>query len=74
MSMKHVGYNAYYLIVSQELVDAMNEAGKVLGVWFIAKVLKEDKAEFKKLFDLGVHMICTDHPLKAIEVVDSESQ
>lgn len=48
----------------------MNEAGKVLGVWFIARVLKEDTAEFKKLYDLGVHMICTDYPLKAIEVVD----
>eukprot|EP00351_Strombidinopsis_sp_SopsisLIS2011_P004984 CAMPEP_0116879622 /NCGR_PEP_ID=MMETSP0463-20121206/11437_1 /TAXON_ID=181622 /ORGANISM="Strombidinopsis sp, Strain SopsisLIS2011" /LENGTH=52 /DNA_ID=CAMNT_0004529157 /DNA_START=698 /DNA_END=856 /DNA_ORIENTATION=+ len=50
----------------------MNEAGKVLGVWFIAKVLKEDKAEFKKLHDLGVHMICTDYPLTAFEVLDSE--
>ena len=52
----------------------MNEAGKVLGVWFIARVLKEDTAEFKKLYDLGVHMICTDYPLKALDVVNSLSQ
>lgn len=52
----------------------MNEAGKVLGVWFIAAILIEDKAEFKRLLDLGVHMICTDYPLKAIEVLESEFQ
>lgn len=57
-----------------ELVKKMHDAGKMVSVWVdagIPDVYKEDEDFYKKVYDLGIDMLTTDHCLKAQSVISN---
>lgn len=62
------GNGSHLLIVhvTPELVQSMHKAGKIVAVWVYADPnYVEDEEFYKKLYDLEVDMLTTDHPEKA---------
>lgn len=52
--------------VTNDLVNKMHEAGKIVAVWVDTNEDYEEDEEFYKLvYDLNVDMLTTDHPERA---------
>ena len=50
-------------VVTPRFVEIMHKRGAIIQVWTI-----NEKEEMKRLFDMGVDSVMTDHPWQAIEV------
>ncbi|TNV76407.1 hypothetical protein FGO68_gene13413 [Halteria grandinella] len=60
------GINISANYISKEVVDAVHESGKKIGVWIRAKDYKETDEFYGEMFNLGVDFICADMPLRAM--------
>lgn len=59
--------------MTSEIVEEMHIHGKIVAVWVdttAPKDLYEENDDFyKRLYDMGVDMLTTDHPIRAQEVL-----
>lgn len=55
--------------VTAEIVQEMHKNGKIVAVWVDLTTPKhlyeENDAFYKRLYDMGVDMLTTDHPVSA---------
>ena len=62
------GINISANYINQQVVDNCKRKGKKIGVWIKASDFKENDAFYKKMFELKVDFICSDFPLRAMEI------
>ena len=68
---KNVCFNIYHKEVTKEIVDNAHKNGNAVMAWFSFEE-KENEKMYKRLFDLGVDVICCNEPNKAKEYRDNK--
>ena len=68
---KNICFNIYHKEVTKEIVDIAHKNGNAVMAWFTFEE-KENEKMYKRLFDLGIDVICCNEPNKAKEYRDNK--
>ena len=68
--LKDICLNIYQKDITKEIVDRAHENGNPVMAWFKMKE-KEDIEDYKRLFDCGIDVLCSNEPNKAKEYRDN---
>lgn len=64
------GFNVSANHISQEFVESCRMHGLKVGVWIRKRDFEENDTFYEEMLKIGVDFICSDYPIRAMEIVD----